>query len=303
MADLLKMYEAYHKHLDYIRELKISVREDDYICPICLCGYSMSEMDQLSLEDAPQAALGGRKVAITCKKCNNTCGNTIDCHFVNYIDTIERKNLLPGSNQKIRIINLGEGKPIEAALRVDEEKEMYLSISKDYYNSLIFNERLNKLIKDREIIVQEKNKEIDFNLVSAAIIKNAYIILFSKFGYSFILDDYYDKLRNQIQVSNSNTSQAGLWTILPSLPISDGIYRSYDSRYRGFFVAYTVSRILSYRIIVYIPTPLVNFDIATTVIRDVSNLGGLCLIRFDESNLLYDKNKISSLRNWVYTNN
>ena len=71
MADITKMFDAYKKHLDIIRELGITDRTDDYICPICLRGFSKEEITELSLEDVPQEKLGGRNSGprgVLCRK-------------------------------------------------------------------------------------------------------------------------------------------------------------------------------------------------------------------------------------------
>lgn len=301
MADISKMFNAYSEHLKLVRELKITERVDEYICPICLRGYKKSEIDQLSLEDVPQAALEGKKIAITCKKCNNTCGNSIDTHLVNHIDSMEQELFLPGSNRKITIENSGEGKPISAPLKVNGMNDMELFVHENYFNSPYHRENLEKLKENTMITFQNKKKKLDNRLISLAVIKNAYLMLFSKFGYTFLLDDYYNSLRSNLQNFHSKFTPTGIWIMQKNLPIEDGIYLSGNNNYRGFFVAYTVSKIQSYRIIVYIPTPYVKFNSAATAIRNAENYGGLDLIEYDYSNLLWDKNKIKFLHNWVYS--
>lgn len=302
MAEISKMFNAYSEHLKLVRELKITEREDEYICPICLRGYKKSEINQLSLEDVPQAALGGKKIAITCRRCNNTCGNTIDHHLINYIDSLENKNFLLGSNRKIKIINLGEGKPIEGSLMVLDSKNMKMLIPENYFKSPDFEKRLRTLSKGEEITLQNRGIKTEKSSVSAAILKNAYLILFSKFGYSFLLDDHYNTLRNQIQSHSTSLSPYKIWRKFEKSPTIDGIYFSCDNRYLGFFVVYTITRKQSYQITVYIPTPSVHlYSALNTIKNEATNGEGLSLTTFDTSNLLWDKGKIQSIRDWVYT--
>ena len=295
------MLSAYSEHLKLIRELKITEREDEYICPICLHGYKKSEIVQLSLEDVPQAALGGRKIAITCKECNNTCGNSIDFHLVNHIDSIEQEMFLPGSDRKVTIKSLGEGKSANALLKVNNQNDMNLFVHENYFKSPYHREHLEKLKENTMITLQNEKKKLDSRLISTAIIKNAYLILFSKFGYTFLLDDYYNTLRSNLLKSNLKNSILGMWSLPKELPIDDGIYLSGNDRYRGFFVAYTITKIQSYRIVVYIPIPSVDFKSAINAIRNAEDDGGLDLIEYDYSNLLWDKDKIKYIHNWVYS--
>jgi hypothetical protein len=64
--------------------------EKPYLCPICLRAFTTNDLDInranfLTLEDAPPDALGGKKVALTCKQCNNVCGTSIDHQFISKI--------------------------------------------------------------------------------------------------------------------------------------------------------------------------------------------------------------------------
>lgn len=59
--------------------------DDWYLCPLCLefaCTIDvLDEPDpRLTAEDAPPAWFGGSKIALTCKRCNNTSGTLFDSH-------------------------------------------------------------------------------------------------------------------------------------------------------------------------------------------------------------------------------
>ncbi len=301
MADMTKMFNAYNKHLNIIRELGITDSTDDYICPLCLRGFSKDEIKELSLEDAPQEKLGGNKIAITCKHCNNTCGNSIDFHLINFIDFMERKRFLPGTDRKIKILNLGEGKPVEAKLRVSNKDNIELVIPNDYYNSKTYKERLDMITKDAITMVQDKPLVVDFQKVSCAIIKNAYIILFSKTGYAFLLDNYYDRIREYIKNPKSFAFSNGMWKPICDTNCIDGVYLSNHKLCRGFYIIYTLSRKQEFRRIVYIPSPLLDFDDTIAVFHEIKSVEGLLSQRLDSKTLLWEKDEIEALRQWVYT--
>lgn len=301
MADISKMFDAYNRHLSIIRELGITDRIDDYICPICLQGFRKEDILKLSLEDAPQEKLGGSKIAITCKHCNNTCGNTIDFHLVNYINLMERRLFLPGSDRKVGITNLGKGKPIEAALKVYNRDEMDLVIHNDYYNSESYKERLDSIVKDTIIMVQDKPIKLNTKYVSAAIIKNAYIILFSLTGYTILLHNYYNRIRNHIKDPDSFDFPKGIWKRFNYLPIEDGVYISYNKQYLGFFIIYTITRIQSYRYLVYLPSSSINFDKAIEKVQKLKSGDSVLLKRIDGFGFLFEKEKIELLRGLVYS--
>lgn len=40
----------------------------------------------------PQASLGGKRIALTCRSCNSTCGHSIDVNLLNAIVGFEQKS-------------------------------------------------------------------------------------------------------------------------------------------------------------------------------------------------------------------
>lgn len=303
MADISKMFEAYHKHLNIIKDLAITDRKDEYICPICLRGFRKHEINKLSLEDVPQKAVGGKKIAITCKECNNTQGNTIDYHLINFIDFIERRQFLIGSDRKIVIGELNDDNPINASIRVNDSNDIDLLIPNNYYKSKEYLERLNLMVKGKQLWAQDKPLKIDKRFVSTAIIKNAYITLFSKTGYTFLLDDYYDRLRLHIKDPESYSLPKGMWKPIRETNCADGVYMTKNNFLYGFFVIFTAYRIRNYRFITYIPSPSVTFEEAIESFRQIKTAEGLVLKRLDNEKLLWEEDELKKLRDWTYTLN
>lgn len=301
MADILKMFDAYKLHFNLIQELEITDKTDEYICPICMRGYGKKDLAKLSLEDAPQQALGGRKIAITCRDCNNACGHSIDNHLYNTLEYIERSHFLFGTDHRIKIMDLDKEKPINATLEVKGKDDLKILISENNNNPYTLKKRLNKLVDGKEITIQNETLKVNFRRASAAIIKNAYIILFAKFGYSFILDNQYDRIREQIMNPEPYILPDGLWTMQKNLDLFDGVYLSGDNHYRGFFIAYTVMRRQPYRFLVFIPTPLVYYEEATAIIRGIKPGDYLSLIRINNSDYLGSRDNILLIRNWTYS--
>lgn len=299
MADISKMFDAYRMHLKMVQELSLTERTDEYICPICMKGYSKKDLAKLSLEDAPQQSLGGRKIAITCRICNNTCGHSIDNHLYNMLEYIERSHFLSGTNHRIKIMDLDEEKPIKATLEVKGKDDLKMLISENNNNPYTLKERLNKLVDGKEITIQNETIKVNIRRASAAIIKNAYIILFAKFGYSFILEKQYDRIREQIMSPEPYILPDGLWTMQKNLDLFDGVYLSSDNHYRGFFIAYTVKRRQLYRFLVFIPTPLIYYEEAAAIFRGIEPDDRLSLMRIRNVDYLGSKGSIQLIRNWT----
>jgi hypothetical protein len=50
-----------------------------YLCPLCLNWFT--DLDDLSLEHAPPRSIGGRHMAVTCRRCNSRSGHTVDAEL------------------------------------------------------------------------------------------------------------------------------------------------------------------------------------------------------------------------------
>ena len=301
MADILKMFDVYKTHLNMIHEMNKTEVTDEYICPICLKGYGKKDILELSLEDAPQQALGGQKIAITCKECNNTCGHSIDYHLINMLDYIEISCFLSGTDHRIKILNLDKEKPINALMEVKGKDDIKLIISEHNNNPYTLKERLNQLVDGKEITIQNKKIKVNIRNASAAIIKNAYIILIAKLGFSFILDKHYDRIRKQIMNPMPYILPDGLWTMQRHLDVADGVYLSNDNRYRGFFVIYTAKRMQIYRFLVFLPTPFFYYEAAATLFRTIESGDCLSLMRINDSDYIANKENMQLIKQWTYS--
>jgi hypothetical protein len=73
-------YEAFTRTFPQIAE-KLEFRPF-YVCPLCLVAGSENALEQgwLTREDVPPRSVGGRKIVLTCKPCNDRAGHEIDCH-------------------------------------------------------------------------------------------------------------------------------------------------------------------------------------------------------------------------------
>lgn len=63
-----------------------AIQDERYKCPLCMQSFSDDEVvKNLTEEDVPQASLGGKRIALTCRFCNSTCGHSIDVNLLNAI--------------------------------------------------------------------------------------------------------------------------------------------------------------------------------------------------------------------------
>lgn len=299
MPQIKPLYNKYITHIELLRNANILTEIDnDYICPICLRKFSKEQISALSLEDAPQDSLGGYKIAITCKDCNNSCGHNIDIHLVNFIKRLDEIDFIKGSTRRIVIPD--NGRNINAMLEVGNNKELRVILPQKINNPQWLQEHISNIKEGDVINIKNQRVNIDMKKVSTAILKNAYIILFSNFGYSFLLDKHYDRIRAQIK-NPSRYIVPDLWTKQP-INMQDGIYLSNDNRHRGFFIIYTCQykTARKHHFCCFIPTPLMPYEFAYHFFDEYQPNTPIYMQTIN-GDFLTDKKNITALNKWIYS--
>lgn len=269
MEDNLRWFNQFRDQLSILHDMDLYRQFDDYICPFCLKSFSEDNVASLSLEDAPQEALGGSKVALTCKECNNTLGGLIDCHLVNFIEAIEIRQFPEGLEKRVTIFNSNTGASTNALLRI-ESGQFSLYVPKGNNNPAVLDKELPKWIENTPLAFEfadNANKRLPRNIV-AAILKNTYVLLFARLGYTFLLSSYYDVLREQLFHPDSEILPDGFFHFGRLFP-EDGIYAVNDELTRGFFVQHTLKKRQLHTCIGFIPAPSISFEDAAESLKSI----------------------------------
>src|SRR5690348_10203246 len=102
----LALFKLFSQNLDWVKEHPSIRFEPDfskgYICPLCFDVFYEKDLDDsltnhLTLEDIPPDALGGKPLALTCKKCNSRSGHELDAHLLKNLLIADAKMFLPNS--------------------------------------------------------------------------------------------------------------------------------------------------------------------------------------------------------------
>ncbi|MGN1220702.1 MAG: HNH endonuclease [Candidatus Cryptobacteroides sp.] len=234
--DKMSYYNRAVKNLLITRDANSTSLSLDYVCPLCMKSFPLEVAKvELTEEDVPQKSIGGHRITLTCKQCNNRCGSTIDAHLLETIKGIEQRAYLPGT--------------------------------------------------DRKVTIQNGDKR-----------------LFARTGYTFLSDVFYDRLRQQIMTPDPYFLPERLWTF-QDVSVPDGIYLTRDNRHRGFFVVYSLKRLLSYRICVLIPTPKVEYLAACMELRKIHSKASIRVMPLPDEDFLCDEISVMKLSNWAYGSN
>ena len=171
-----------------------------YVCPICYGLYNESHLIQdspnpLTIEDVPPKSLKGKPSLLTCKKCNNEAGYTLDHHLKTGLDVLTFTEGIPSAKIKARIQTEGSN-PFHSTVSFDKEK-----------NQIRFRyDRKNPYAKKQfQKLRHSKNPKINFSFTNSpqkrfdiALLRIAHLYLFKKFGYSYLLSNSGQLVREQI---------------------------------------------------------------------------------------------------------
>lgn len=291
-------YINMHNNINKLAAYNINI-EGDYLCPLCLKAYKEQDVrNVLTEEDVPLHSLGGKRIVLTCKNCNSTCGSEIDIHLLNAIKLREQHLFLPDEKRKIHIEK--NGKILNADLQVDEDRTIKLLVNTKKNNPKVWADFHDNILLPNELVnIEDWPLKRDERRISAALIKNAYLLLFARTGYSFLYDTYYDDLRKQILDPDVFHLPDRLWTI-QNISIPDGIYLTQDNKYRGFFVIYTLELKFKYRVCVLIPTPMIPYLAVAKELEKIDAYSRIKILSLPDLDYLNNDEAIKRLREWCY---
>lgn len=284
-------------NLEVLRKIGAKIPNGEYLCPVCFRPFKESEIPMLTEEDVPQASLGGSRITLTCRSCNSNCGSSIDVHLLGAIKTLEQKEFIPNTDRKVSV--LVDGQKLNAILRVKENKDIFLEVDTKRNNPKVWDDfRENKLLPEAIVDLQDVPLKHQQERIEAAIIKNAYLLLFAKTGFSVLSHRYYDCFRNVILDPDNYQIPTRLWT-MQNVACPDGVFMSENEGIKGLIISYTLSLKKSYKFLVFIPLPGYDYNEVKKALTNFVPGKIIKLIPFDtQKDYLTDEIVIKELRKW-----
>lgn len=313
-----KLFDKFSNQLHLLKEnglINIDLKFDKtYICPICLDQFQekdiiSSSTNFLTEEDAPPAKLGGKRIVLTCKDCNSTAGHQIDNHLVNRIRENDENSFYKGTKQYRNIEFEGQNITAEitsngdGTLRVFHKSKNNNPSLLDKFVYGIKNKTVGPLLN-----LEPKDYQVNSERVNLALLKTSYILTFSKFGYIFLLDDFFNPIRNQIRDMNIGY-ESHIFLSKQLETNNSGSYYVMNSGAKSIFNVFTLSTEYSQTVISsFIPMPNLTpeqiFENLTKTGYSVNEPGkvgvNLDVRNYDpNANLFNDITEIKKIINWV----
>lgn len=207
-----KKYAIFRKYNENLS--KVFKQEVDFIlCPICLEKFYLDDIKNkvLTLEDVPQKSLGGKKILLTCKTCNETAGINYENDLKLFVSQRVGSKSRCVAKFKDKVINVDYNQytnEIELSPKNNDPK-----LLSEFVKGEIFSAKFDQIEK------------YSFEKLNKAIIKAGYLYFYYLTGYNIILNDCYNNIRKIIKAEQEITGTFNFYTILKKpIDLPEGIF-------------------------------------------------------------------------------
>ena len=223
-----RQYEIFDSMLSDLSAIRPDVR-DVIWCPLCLNPYGRSSLEtkELTEEHIIPEALGGKIITFTCKKCNNDDGGQIDSHFVQKVKVDEA---LQGYHESIGSDVYISGHRVLAQVELPngEGRQGRIFVKKKGSNPAEIEASHQAFLQGAvEKIQLNMHLRYNQNLARLSVVRSAYLAMFSRFGYRYILNDLVEHIRQLIHkrdLSNELLDFMSIASIKPDQDVQHPLY-------------------------------------------------------------------------------
>lgn len=174
-----------------------------YVCPLCLDAFTAPK--DLTWEHVPPQSVGGRRLVLTCHRCNHVVGGTVDKHFDRLKNWLRFSAAYPGTTSailghggtRLRIALADDGTTVRIDARQDVDQRKAAVQSEKFLHALAApggteGKEIKLTWPDARYAWSQKHLEVAF-------LKSAYLAVFGDLGYGAILSKSYDPVRQQVR--------------------------------------------------------------------------------------------------------
>lgn len=206
----------------YAQNLSIyfpSIR-DKFMCPVCKELYSredlMSDPPRISLAHIIPKSVGGKKLTLACGACDNRIGSEYDKHRYFESKSKERREKNIGEYGHILIGNKMTGAILHGSLfGYNDDAGLIVKppvgIPLDYWQK-----RIKEMILGNKFTIKFKMEDFNLQRRNISCIYSAFLMMFSKFGYEYILSPNVDIIRQTLM---GEPNSFNINSIISNLPV------------------------------------------------------------------------------------
>lgn len=190
---------------------KLPANQDYYACPSCLVAYPREAVAAglLTIEDVPPKSVGGRPLLLTCKRCNNTAGNSFDSHAATraQADDFVRGRV---TSRPLPMTSYIDGIPLRGTAQWTDSGIQLFGVPKknDSRVQAAYFEALDGYVESGNSKLNHSftiHTRFDEARARISWIRAAYLAAFAALGWGYILRAAMDPYRNQLRNPDTMT--------------------------------------------------------------------------------------------------
>jgi hypothetical protein len=280
--------------------------QNTFLCPLCL---RLFPRDSLSAGDITEEhiiprSLGGRLTTLTCRECNSRAGSTLEAQLAH---RLEREDFLAGlSDKPLRArVSIGDGEMGAQVYRYPDRIEIHgvLDISHPELHATAVR------ALDSGRMPGEVSLRVHYRGLPSwvAALRIGYLIMFSYFGYGYILHQNLQQVRRQIsRPDQQSIGSRAVVRLEQAPPVPNGVGLLYAPKdLRCFFVALDLSTALDR----YLGVVLPGLDAESEQIYDKWHalVGPIREVHFSMAMIAFDPQLVcdpskAGVSTWIWNN-
>lgn len=187
------------KSLNHNLQGFISNANNMFLCPVCMGNFDNKDIQNISIAHIIPKCTGGKIFTLLCRKCNNDFGTKQDKWFGDYLKSTQCKEAFLSTTTSKGYFIIDNLK-INGKIKQDNEGNI----------DLYMDSRLNSPKTIEEIKQKFNNHPPEINItfplpilqnernIAIGFLNAGYLLWFKYFGYSWVLQNHLDIVRNQI---------------------------------------------------------------------------------------------------------
>jgi hypothetical protein len=192
------LFSVYSKNLSfYMPEFT-----DHFLCPVCKSLFGRIDIKKLSLAHIIPKSMGGKRATLACSQCDNRIGHDFDWHLSKEKELLTRIKENKGIYSKLKLNGDSKLYPIIFDIHLSNSGHLDMHIKPpSNVPSIIWKEHMDELINNKNTIDIETTKLFSPERRNISYIYSAFLLMFSKFGYEYVLSPNMDSIR-QVLMGN-----------------------------------------------------------------------------------------------------
>lgn len=173
-----------------------------YVCPICFKDFtieflSVDHENHLTEEHVPPKSVEWKRKVLTCKKCNTSQGGLLDSQLTKILLTKAFNKKTPGTSLHSKFV-INEKIVVNGVASIKNDGTFHIHIDHKRSNPKHIASVKEVLSKPGTPDIQASWQSGDLKKAMISMIRAAYLWGFAEFGYAFIFNRNFDRVREQI---------------------------------------------------------------------------------------------------------